>query len=65
MMMKNYKIKILAIDQTLTNQKMEDSYIKELTRIRQEVDYLKQSACITSPNQSIRSNGLNNSFETN
>ncbi|CAF0791480.1 unnamed protein product [Brachionus calyciflorus] len=53
------------IDQTLLNQKVEDNYIKELTRIRQEVDFLKQSACLNSPNQSMRSSVLNNSFEEN
>ncbi|RNA32310.1 hypothetical protein BpHYR1_012240, partial [Brachionus plicatilis] len=53
------------MDHTLSNQKMEDSYIKELTKIRQEVDLLKQTARRSPSNQSARSSLLNNSFETN
>lgn len=53
------------MDQLLSNQKMEDSYIKELTKIRHEVDLLKQTACRSPSNQSARSSLLNNSFETN
>lgn len=48
------------IDSTLFgHSKPEDSYLKELTRIRKEVDNLKQKASLNSSNSSINSSILN------
>jgi hypothetical protein len=48
------------IDSTLFGHtKPEDSYLKELTRIRKEVDSLKQKASLNSSNSSINSSILN------
>ena len=38
----------LVIDSTLFSPKPEETYIKELTRIRQEVDSLKQTAALNN-----------------
>lgn len=56
--MLNFIFKV--IDSTLFIPKPDDSYIKELTRIRQEVDTLKQNAALNVPiNSPIKiTNGL-------